>query len=36
VRRTFQDERVLGGTADHPIGQYRDYDGMRIGFKKYV
>jgi hypothetical protein len=27
--------RVLGGDGIHPIGQYRDYDGIRIGLKRF-
>ena len=27
--------RVLGGDGTHPIGQYRDYDGIRIGLKRF-
>lgn len=27
--------RVLGGDAAHPIGQYRDHDGIRVGVKRY-
>jgi hypothetical protein len=26
---------VLGGDGTHPIGQYRDYDGIRIGLKRF-
>ena len=27
--------RVIGGSATHPIGQYRDHDGIRIGIEQY-
>jgi hypothetical protein len=27
--------RVLGGDGTHPIGQYRDYDGIHIGLKRF-
>jgi len=27
--------RILGGDGTHPIGQYRDYDGIRIGLKRF-
>jgi hypothetical protein len=27
--------RILGGDRDQPIGQYRDYDGVRVGLKRY-
>lgn len=27
--------RVIGGSATHQIGEYRDYDGIRIGLKRF-
>jgi hypothetical protein len=28
--------RVIGGDATQPIGQYRDYDGIRIGMRRFL
>ena len=27
--------RILGGTPTQPIGQYRDYDGIKIGLRRF-
>jgi hypothetical protein len=28
--------RVIGGDPHQPIGQYRDYDGIRVGMRRFL